>query len=345
MLASHLIRIGMSIAALALAATQASAQTPEEFYRGRTVTLVIPSGAGPSYDIYGRLLARHLTRHIPGEPHILVQNMPGAGGIKAANYLAAMAPRDGSVVSTTYSTMPLYPLFDGQGATFNSLKLNWLGSIARELSACIAWHTTSFRTLDDVIAHEMRLSASGIGGWRVISAGMLNLLAGAKFRVITGYAPNEVLFAIERGEVDGACTTYDTLQSSQFEWLANKKVRFIAQFGEEPEPGLEGATMVRERITDPLDGKSFALIMSQQQYGRPFAAPPGVPADRVRALRDAFNATMNDPDFRAEAQQGHIWVDPLTGEQMGELIKSAYASAPNVIERAKVILAQAQHSK
>jgi tripartite-type tricarboxylate transporter receptor subunit TctC len=329
---------------LALGMAQAPAQIPEEFYRARTVTLIIGSGAGPSYDVYGRLLARYLTRHIPGQPRIVVQNMPGAGGIKAANYLGAMAVRDGSLISDTYSTMPLYPLLEGQGATFDPLSFNWLGSIARSMSTCVAWHTTTFRTLDDAAQREMKVSASGIGGWRVISPRMLNLLVGSKFRVLAGYTANEVYLAIERGEVDGACTTYDTLQATQIGWLSQKKVRFIAQFGEQPVPDLEGASMVRERIKNPEDRKAFALIMSQQEYGRPFAAPPGVPADRVRALRDAFNATMKDPDFRAEAQQGHVWVDPLTGEQMEELIKKAYASPPDVIARAKSILAQVQRS-
>jgi tripartite-type tricarboxylate transporter receptor subunit TctC len=340
------VRAGMLAGLMfVLGALQAHAQSPEEFYKGRTVTLIIGSGSGQSYDTYGRMLAGYLAKHIPGQPHILVQNMPGAGGIKAANYLGALAVRDGSLISDTYSTMPLYPLFDGQGATFDPLKLNWLGSIASELSACIAWHTTNFRTLDDAIAREMRLSASGIGGWRVIAPGMLNLLVGSKFRVISGYAPSEVYLAIERGEVDGACTTYDTLQAVRFDWLSQKKVRFVAQFGEQPEPGLEGATMVRDRIADLVDRKAFALIMSQQRYGRPFAAPPGVPPDRVRALREAFDASMRDPDFLAEARQAHIWVEPLTGEQMERLIGTAYASPPDVIQRAKSILAQAQRSK
>jgi tripartite-type tricarboxylate transporter receptor subunit TctC len=339
------IRIGLFAGlTLALAGAQARAQTVEEFYKGRNLTLIIGAGAGAGYDVYGRLLARHLSRHIPGQPRIVVQNMPGAGGIKAANYLATIAVRDGSLISDAYSTMPLYPLLDGQGATFEPLKFNWLGSIARAMSTCIAWHTTSFHTLDDAIQREMKVSASGIGGWRVISPRMLNLLVGSKFRVITGYGPNEDYLAIERGEVDGACTTYDTLQATEFEWLRQKKVRFIAQFGEKPEPGLDGATMVRDRIKDPEDQKAFALIMSQQEYGRPFAAPPGVPADRMRALRAAFNATMKDPDFRAEAQQAHLWLDSLTAEETEDLIKAAYSSPPTVIQRAKAILARVQRA-
>jgi tripartite-type tricarboxylate transporter receptor subunit TctC len=268
--------------------------------------------------------------------------MPGAGGIKAANHLATIAVRDGSLISDTYSTMPLYPLLDGQGATFDPLQFNWLGSISRAMSTCISWHTTKFLTLDDAMQREMRVSATGIGGWRVIAPRMLNLLVGTKFRVITGYGPNEDYLAIERGEVDGSCTTYDTLQATQFEWLSQKKVRLIAQFGQLPEPALDGATMVRERIKDPEDQKAFALIMSQQEYGRPFAAPPNVPADRVQALRAAFNATMKDPDFRSEAQQAHLWLDSLTAERMEELIKAAYSAPPSTIRRAKAILAQVQ---
>jgi tripartite-type tricarboxylate transporter receptor subunit TctC len=342
---SHFIGLtAMAGLTLALTAARVNAQTVEEFYKGHNLTLIIGSGAGAGYDVYGRLLARHLSRHIPGQPRIVVQNMPGAGGIKAANHLATIAVRDGSLISDTYSTMPLYPLLDGRGATFDPLKFNWLGSIARAMSACIAWHTTTFRSLDDVMQREMRVSATGVGGWRVISPRMLNLLTGTKFRVITGYGPNEDYLAIERGEVDGACTTYDTLQATKFEWLSQKKVRFIAQFGAKPEPGLGDATMVRDRIKDPNDLKPFALIMSQQEYGRPFAAPPDTPADRVQALRAAFNATMQDPAFREEAKKAHLWLDSLTAEQMEKLIKSAYSSPPDVIQRARAILAQVQRS-
>src|SRR5436309_173206 len=159
----HLNALGwmfaLGLALLFLPATS-RAQTPEDFYRGRTITLVIGSGPGAGYDVYGRLLARHIVKHIPGQPHIVVQNMPGAGGIKAANYLANVAPRDGSLISDAYSTMPLYPMLDGQGAAFDPLKFNWLGSIARAMSVCIAWQTTNFYSLDDAIMREMRLSAT-----------------------------------------------------------------------------------------------------------------------------------------------------------------------------------------
>ena len=346
-LRTHGSSIGLGALAgliLALAAAPARAQTPEEFYKGRTITLIIGSGAGAGYDVYGRLLARHITKHIPGRPRIVVRNMPGASGIKAANHLATIAVRDGSLFSDTYSTMPLYPMLDGHGATFDALKFNWLGSIARAMSVCISWHTTTFHSLDDVIQREMRLSATGIGGWRVIAGRMLNIVAGTKFRVVTGYGPNEDYLAIERGEVEGSCTTYDTLQATQFEWLSQKKVRFVAQFGKKPEPDLGTATMVRDRIRDPIDLKAFDLIMSQQEYGRPFALPPEVPADRVQAFRAAFNATMKDPEFRAEAQRSHLWLDSLTAEEMETLIKSAYATPAETIQRAKAILAQAQRS-
>jgi tripartite-type tricarboxylate transporter receptor subunit TctC len=329
---------------LALAATGAAAQTVEEFYKGRTVTLIVGSGAGAGYDVYGRMLVRHLTRHIPGQPHIVVQNMVGASGIKAANYMATIAVRDGSLFSDAYSTMPLYPLLDGQSATFDALKFNWIGSIARAMSVCVAWHTTNFMTLDDAMQREMKTSATGIGGWRVIAPRMLNIVAGTKFRVIAGYGPNEDYLAIERGEVEGSCTTYDTLQATQYEWLRQKKVRFIAQFGQKPEPELGDATMVIDRIKNPADRKAFDLIMSQQEYGRPFAFPPNVPADRVQALRTAFSATMQDPAFRAEAQKSHLWLDSLTGERMQELVKAAYAAPPDVIQRAREILVQAQRS-
>jgi tripartite-type tricarboxylate transporter receptor subunit TctC len=334
---------GLAGLTFAMTATGATAQTVEEFYKGRTVTLIVGSGAGAGYDVYGRMLTRHLARHIPGQPHIIVQNMVGASGIKAANYMATIAVRDGSLFSDAYSTMPLYPMLDGQGATFDALKFNWIGSIARAMSVCIAWHTTNFMTLDDAIQREMKTSATGIGGWRVIAPRMLNIIAGTKFKVITGYGPNEDYLAIERGEVEGSCTTYDTLQATQYEWLRQKKVRFIAQYGQKPEPELGAATMVIDKIKDAADRRAFDLIMGQQEYGRPYAFPPNVPADRVQALRTAFNETMQDPAFRAEAQNAHLWLDSLTGERMQELVNAAYAAPPEVIQRAKSILSRAQH--
>jgi tripartite-type tricarboxylate transporter receptor subunit TctC len=342
---SRCVSIGsLAAVALVLATPGADAQTVEEFYRGRNITLVVSSGAGSGYDVYSRMLARHITKHIPGQPRIVVRNMPGASGIKAVNYLANIAERDGSVFSDTYSTMPLYPLLDGQGAAFDTMQLNWLGSINRAISVCITWHTTTFKTLDDVMQREMRISATGVGGWRVIVPRMFNAVAGTKFRVIMGYGPNEDYLAVERGEVEGSCTTYDTLQAVQIEWLRQRKVRFIAQFGLQPTAGLEGAAMALERIKDPEDRKAVDLIMSQQEYGRPFAAPPNVPADRVQALRSAFDETIKDPEFRADAQKAHLGVDSLTADQMGDLVRAAYSSPPAVVQRAKAILERAQRS-
>ena len=283
--AKHTRIAGMlaAISAFGMVQSPAVAQTAAEFYKGRQLTIIISSGPGGGYDAYTRMLARFIGKHFKGgEPRIVLQNMPGADGITALNYVYNVAARDGSVIADTYSTMPFYNLLDGRNAKFDPLKLNWLGSISKAISVCIAWATTPFNTIDDAIAKPMRLSGTGAGGWRVTMPRLFNLVAGSKFEVITGYAtPNDYL-AIERGEVDGSCTTYDTLRATRMAWINDRKIRFLAQFGFGPTPGLEGVPMGLDRVRDPKDREAIELILSQQETGRPYVTPPDVPADRVQ---------------------------------------------------------------
>ena len=236
-------------------------------------------------------------------------------------------------------------MLDGQGAKFDALKFNWLGSIARAMSVCITWHTTNFHSLDDVMQREMRLSATGIAGWRVIAGRMLNIVAGTKFRVVTGYGPNEDYLAIERGEVEGSCTTYDTLQATQFEWLSQKKVRFIAQFGKKPEPDLgsgndgarsdQGSDRPQGIRSDHVTAGIWPpLCFAARSAGRPRAGVSGRLQRNHEGPRVPGRGT----------ERSHLWLDSLTAEEMETLIKSAYATPAETIQRAKAILAQAQRS-
>ena len=327
---------------LPVAITSANAQSAADFYKGRNLTLIVSSGPGGGYDTYSRMLARFLPKHFPGgEPRMVIQNMPGADGITALNYVSNAAARDGSVISDTYSTMPFYMLLDGRNAKFDPLKLNWLGSISKAISVCIAWETSSFKTLDDVMSRSMKLSGTGAGGWRVILPRLYNLVAGSKFDVITGYAtPNDYL-AIERGEVDGSCTTYDTLRATKMNWIEGKKIRFLAQFGLQPALGLENVPMGLDRVTNTDDRRAFELVLSQQETGRPYVTPPDVPADRVQLLRDAFDATMKDPDFIDAAQKATLWLEPMNAAQIDALMKKAYATPSAVVEHAKSLLERA----
>jgi tripartite-type tricarboxylate transporter receptor subunit TctC len=333
------VKATISLAMIACPATTSSAQKVEDFYRNRQVTLISASGAGGGYDTYSRLLVQFLGRHIPGGPHIVVQNRAGADGLTAMNYMANIAPKDGSVISDTYSTMPFYLLVDGRNANFNPLTLNWLGSLTKNYSVCIAWHNSAFKTLDDVMERTMRVSGTGALGWRSILPNLYNIVAGSKFETITGYStPNDYL-AIERGEVDGSCTTYTTLLASRREWINQKKIIFLAQFGSEVPLGLEGVPMGLDRIKTKEDRTAMELILSQQQTGGPYLAPPGVPADRVQALQAAFAATIQDPDLLAAAQKMNLpLIKPMDGVQIQALIQHAYQTRADVVSRARMLL-------
>jgi hypothetical protein len=325
----------------ALSTAQASAQGVEGFYKGRTMTLIVSSEVGGGYDTYSRALARHITRHIPGRPGIAVQNMPGASSLNAVNYIANVAPRDGLVFSDTDSTMPFYALFEGANSRFDPRQLSWIGSISKQIGVCIAWHESSFKTVDDAIERPMRLGATAAAGWRFTLPRLYNIVAGSKFEVITGYMATQVFLAMERREVDGACVTYDTLLAVKSDWLRDKKITFLTQFGGRPEPGLEGVPLALDRIKDSADRAAMELVLSQQITGRPYVAPPNVPPDRLDALRTAFDATMVDPAFLVDAQKIRLMVDPLTSGQFRALLDAAYMAQPVTLDRAKTLLARA----
>ena len=328
-------------AAVLMGAAQAAAQNPADFYKGSNVTILVGSGAGGGYDLYARVLARHLGRHIPGEPHIVVQNMPGADGITALNHIYAIAPRDGSMLSATYNTLPLDPLFGGPASRFDPFKLSWIGSIDKQINVCAAWATKPFKTLEDAMQKEMNLSSAGATGWRTLLPRMLNNLAGTKFHVVMGYEAAASFLAVERGEVDGACTTYETLEATEPDWIVQHKIVFMAQFGRTPLPELPGVPMGLEKIKHPDDLAAVRLVLLQQEFGRPFVAPPSLPPERLAALRQGFDATMQDPAYRQEAQKAGMFVNPMTGAEIDAVLKEAYAAPKPMVERAKLILDRA----
>ncbi len=332
--------IMIALTGVLLSACGATAQSAEKFYQGRQVRLIGSSGAGGGYDVFSRMLARHIVKYLP-DAKIVVQNIPGASGLVATNHMYNAADKDGSVFGDAYSTMLLYPLLDGANAKFDVLKLNWLGSISRALSVCIAWHANDFKTLDDAVVRQMRLSSTGATGWRSILPNFYNEVGGTRFQVILGYDSAGAYLAIERGEVDGSCTTYDTLSATQIDWIQGKKITFLAQFGLQPHPDLAGVPMGLDRIKKPDDRQAAELILSQQEMGRPYMMPPGVPADRVAFMREAFTRTMKDPVYLEESKRANLMVDPLTGVEMDAILKKAYAMPANIVEHARAILKRA----
>lgn len=329
------------VATASLGLSVSWAAQAQNFYANKQITLIVGSGAGGGYDTNARVLARTLPKHIPGQPSIVVQNMPGASGVQAANHLYTIAERDGSVFGAMANTMPLDPLLGSGALRLDPRQFSWVGSIGKQINVCIAWATNNFDKFEDALQREMKVSATGATGWRALMPRILNSVADAKFRVITGYGTTESMLAVERGEVDGICTTYETLMGTQQQWLADKKVTFLAQFGFEPIPGIKDVPMGLAFVKNPADLEAIRLIFLQQETGRPFVAPPGVPKDRLAILRNAFDATMKDPAFLDEAAKSQLDVSPLNGAAIDEMLAKAYSSPPELVERAKVILARA----
>jgi tripartite-type tricarboxylate transporter receptor subunit TctC len=320
-------------AALALALTiifPASAQD----LRFKDVNLYVGSGAGGPYDAYARLVSRHLGKHLPGHPSVVVQNMPGASGRRLINFMINVAPKDGSAIATIQRGVPFEPLM-GEGQ-FDVEKIAWIGNANNETNVCIAWHTSPVRSIDDVRMRGMVVGSSGPASTDSIYPNVLNALHGMKFKVVEGYkSATETHVAMERGEVDGRCgISFDTLQALNADWLRDKKVRMLVQIGLDKLPELTGVPSVFDLSVTEEQRQIWALWTAPLKMGRPFFAPPGMPAERVDALRRAFDATMTDPDLRAEAARMNLAVEPSTGEDVMALLRRIYATPKAVVEKA-----------
>jgi tripartite-type tricarboxylate transporter receptor subunit TctC len=322
-----------AIAGFTVCAFSASALHAADFYKGKELKLVSGSGVGGGYDGYSRLLARHIGDHIPGHPNLVVQNMPGASGIKAANWLYNVAPKDGTVFGGTYNNLVIEPLLGDKQTQFDPRKFQWIGAMGKQYLTCSVWHTSPVHTVEDAMKQEVKVSTTGATGNSSRFPEMLNKLLGTKFKIISGYTTSGMRLAVERGEVDGICGfSLDTFEASNPDWIRDKKLRFFLV--EEPLKELPGVPRLADYVKNPLDLAAIKVLEVRDEVGRPHMLPPGVPKDRVKELRDAFMATMKDPKFLAEADKLHIGIDPLSGEQVEKEINEAYAQPKNVIDRA-----------
>jgi tripartite-type tricarboxylate transporter receptor subunit TctC len=333
------VRLLIGAAALAgFAATGANAQTPEAFYKGKQVRLIVASGSGGGYDTYSRVLARYMPDHVPGKPTFVVQNMDGAGGLKATNYTYAVAPKDGTAFVATYNALTTQPLIDKHGVEYDPLKMSWVGSMGKQQQICVTWNTSPIKTIEQAKQKEMSVSSTGATGNSATLPKLLNELIGTKFKVILGYDTNGQRLAVERGEVDGVCgLSYTTLIASNPDWILNKKVNILVQTGDEPHPAMKDVPLVIN-LVKPEDKPLVKLYALPGDIGRPYVAPPDVPADRLNALRRAFDATMKDKEFLAEAEKTHLEIDALTGEQVAKLLQEAYSAPPEAIKRMNQIM-------
>jgi tripartite-type tricarboxylate transporter receptor subunit TctC len=318
-----------------LAPLSARAQGPAAFFGGRTVNVVIGYSAGGGYDLYARLLARYLGRHIPGNPQVLPQNMPGAGSLKAANYLYYAAPKDGTVIGTFARGMPLDPILLGN-AQYDGRKFTWLGSITRDTSLCLTWHTSNVKTWADLFTTPSNFGGEGAGSDPDVFANILARVFGAKVKLVTGYPGTaDMTLAMQRGEIDGLCgISWSTMISRHQDWIQQHSFNILIQAALQKDPALPQVPMLLDETTDPRTRQLLTLLLAPQDMARPFAAPPGLPPDRAKALQDAFAATMTDPDFLAEAKKLDLDVMPVAPDDITKLLDAAYATPKDVLAEA-----------
>jgi tripartite-type tricarboxylate transporter receptor subunit TctC len=326
-------------ALLAGAASPAAADAVSDFYRDRQVNLISGFNPGGGFDIYARLIARYLPKYIPGEPRIIIRNMPGAGSMIATNHVFNVSPRDGSEFGLFSSDMVIAPLMGAPAAKFDAREFTWLGSASSDVIYCIAWGQSPFKSFDEVFDREMLVGAAGIQMANVPV--LLNRVLGTKFKVIKGYAGTAaVKLAVQRGEVQGWCNVgLESVRGMNPEWIADGTVRFLTQVGYQPRNEVPNVPFFLDYAKNDEDKHLLKLIFGYPYMARPFAAPPKIPRDRASALRGAFAASLRDEEFRAEAEQARIDVQLVTGEQIDAFLAEMYATDRKLVERASQVVA------
>jgi len=309
------------------------------FFHGKTLRLVVGVGVGSGYDINARLLARHLAAHIPGQPTIVVQNQPGAGSLTMTNALYNTGPFDGTVLGASFNGMPTTPLLQPTGVRFDPVKLNWLGSTNRETQAMYVWHTAPAQVLEDARSKEIVMGAQAPGSTQFDYPVLANKLFGFKFKVVTGYESTpKIHLAMESGEVDGTIANWSTLKAINTDWITEKKIRILAQWALQKSPELDDVPLFLDVAKTEGERAALRLMLARLEYGRPFFLPPNVPAARIEALRRAFDATMKDPAYLAEADKLKIDVEPLSGEQVAALIEQVSRTPADTVARVRAAL-------
>jgi tripartite-type tricarboxylate transporter receptor subunit TctC len=330
----------LALAALLLANAPALAQEDvAAFFKGKTLRLIVGIGVGSGYDINARLLARYMAAHIPGQPTIIVQNQPGAGSLTMTNALYNAGPFDGTVMGASFNGMPTTPLLQPTGARFDPVKLNWLGSTNRETQAMYVWHTAPAQVLEDARAKEIVMGAQAPGSTQFDYPVLANKLFGFKFKVVTGYESTpKIHLAMESGEVHGTIANWSTLKAINPGWIADKKIRIIAQWALKKNPELADVPLFLDLAKTDAERAALELMLARLEYGRPFFLPPNVPAPRLEALRRAFDATMKDPAYLAEADKLKIEVDPLSGEQVAALVEQVSRTPADTVARVRTAM-------
>jgi tripartite-type tricarboxylate transporter receptor subunit TctC len=338
------VRVFALAATLAGSVSAAIAQASEPVYAGKQLRMVIANGAGGSYDVYARVLARHLNRHIPGNPVIINQNVPAAAGMQATNWAYAAAPKDGTVVVATYNSLLAEPLYNNPAVRYDPRAFEYIGSISKQQNVCGTWHTHPVKNMAQAKEQQVIVGASATASDSAILPRVLNALLGTRFKVVLGYPSNESRLAVERGETDGVCgLSWSTLKSSSPEWVEKRLLNLMAQTGSTPQPDLPDVPLVVDLVSNPDDKQAVELLSFQQDMGRPFLMPPGTPKEMVAIIRRAFNDTLKDPLFLADADKALLEVEPMTGEAMERILKEAFAMPKALMQRAVDLHGSAEH--
>jgi tripartite-type tricarboxylate transporter receptor subunit TctC len=318
----------------------AKAQPADEFYKGKRITIVVGSAAGSGYDAYARLLARHMSKHIPGNPLLIVQNMPGGGGLTAANHLYNVATGDGTIIGSIQRGLLISPLVMPDGVKYDVKKLRWLGSTNAETGVVAVWHTAPHRTIADLMDRELIIGGSGPYTDSESTPRAYNRILGTKFRIVSGYESTApVLLAMERGEVDGIGNSSWSNWTTMFaRYLKDKTVRILLQSGLEKNPDLPDVPLSLDVAKTEADRQALKLLLAPNQIGRPFVTPPAVPTDRVQVLRSAFEETVRDTALLAEAKAQNMDISPVTGQYIEETVAYLFSLPTAVIQTARVAI-------
>ena len=327
-------------AVIALPVSAGHAQSPAEFYKGKTVEVYIGYSVGGAYDAHARLLARHMGKHIPGNPTLVPKNMEGAGSLRLANWLYGVAPKDGTVMGIIGRGIPFDPLLGRGGAQFEATKFSWIGSANDEVSICAAWHTTPIDNFADLQAKEMIVGGTGGSADTDQFPRVLNGVFGTKMKVISGYpGGNDINLAMERGEVQGRCGwSWSSVGATHPAWIKDKKIKILVQLSLAKHPELPDVPLIMDFAKTEEQKRILRLIFARQVMGRPFLAPPGIPADRLAALRKAFMDTMKDPNYLAEANKSELEITPVSGEEIQKLVEEVYQTPKEVAGKAAAMV-------
>jgi len=331
-----ILRAGLVAVFSAAASTQAAAQTPEQFYAGKTIDFVIGYPPGGSNDTWARLVTRHLGKHIPGKPTVVPKNQPGAGSFLAVNTIFNVSPKDGTVIGIGAPTMPLDEKLGTQGVRFKTAEMNWIGRVDSLVNMVFLWKTSRVKSFADAMSIQSTLSATGVGSTVSIYPTVMNNVFGTKFKLVMGYkGSNEAMLAVERGEVEGHSTSWTALKVAHPDWIRDKTVTILVQFALKQHAEMPDIPTAVELARSDEERAVLAAVMNAAEVGTAFFTTPGVPADRLAALRRAFDATMQDPELHADVEKTGLALNPLTGEELQKLVADVSNLSPALLGKVR----------